>query len=513
MELQIRNPNPRTYEVTYHLLKAGEKWEHQVRLIGTEGSNEINLSVSGIPPLNLEKRLQYLIHYPYGCIEQTTSSVFPQLYLDKLLKLDGNTKKRIENNIRKGIKRLGRFQLPNGGFSYWQGSHYTNDWGTSYAGHFLILAKEKGYYVSQSLLDAWANYQYQESNRWRYQKNKALNQAYRLYTLALAGKPNLGAMNRLRANKDLLPAASYRLAAAYALVGQNKAALQLIKDVKYEPKENRHYWSWNYGSDLRDKAMKLETFLLLDEQDQSGSLFKAISEEMKSEAWMSTQTTAFALYAISRFVEGGDVQGQAYSFNYVWNKKASPEIKSQAPVFSTGLTVKNNNTLQVENSSEKTLFVTLTSSGIPKIEEEVHFGKNLDLEIKYFDMDGNPVDIRKLKHGTDFYAEATVSNSGTLGAVKNMALTQLFPSGWEIINTRMLDLGAELKSSRSDFIDYRDDRVDVFFSLNAGEKKRFIVLLNAAYQGEYFLPVSRCSDMYNNEVNAISGGGRVNVVK
>jgi uncharacterized protein YfaS (alpha-2-macroglobulin family) len=212
-------------------------------------------------------------------------------------------------------------------------------------------------------------------------------------------------------------------------------------------------------------------------------------------------------------VEGGDVQGQTYSFNYVWNKKASPEIKSQAPVFSTGLTVKNNNTLQVENSSEKTLFVTLTSSGIPKMEEEVHFGKNLDLEIKYFDMDGNPVDIRKLKHGTDFYAEATVSNSGTLGAVKNMALTQLFPSGWEIINTRMLDLGAELKSSRSDFIDYRDDRVDVFFSLNAGEKKRFIVLLNAAYQGEYFLPVSRCSDMYNNEVNAISGGGRVNVVK
>jgi hypothetical protein len=94
-----------------------------------------------------------------------------------------------------------------------------------------------------------------------------------------------------------------------------------------------------------------------------------------------------------------------------------------------------------------------------------------------------------------------------------VALSQIFPSGWEIINTRLLDVGEELKSDRSDYIDIRDDRVNTFFSMGSGQTKRFVVLLNAAYQGRFFMPATQCGAMYNNEVSSTVGGGWVNVSK
>ncbi len=126
-------------------------------------------------------------------------------------------------------------------------------------------------------------------------------------------------------------------------------------------------------------------------------------------------------------------------------------------------------------------------------------------------MDGGVIDISNIKHGADFYAEIRVVNSGKYGTIDNLALSQIFPSGWEIINSRVFDIGAELKSDDANYIDYQDDRVNFFFGLKRGASKKFIVLLNAAYRGKYFLPATQCSDMYNDNVKAITGGGWVNV--
>ena len=89
-------------------------------------------------------RMQYLIRYPHGCVEQTTSGVFPQLYLSDIFDLTFDKKKAIEDNIKSGIKKLAHFQRPNGGLSYWSGQNNINDWGTSYAGHFMLEAEQKG---------------------------------------------------------------------------------------------------------------------------------------------------------------------------------------------------------------------------------------------------------------------------------------------------------------------------------------------------------------------------------
>ena len=98
--------------------------------------------------------MDYLIEYPHGCIEQTTSAVFPQLVLNQLTDLDDYRKAQVDKNIKAGIARLQNFQRPDGGFSYWPGEIESDEWGTNYAGHFLLEAQNNGYFVSESYVAA-----------------------------------------------------------------------------------------------------------------------------------------------------------------------------------------------------------------------------------------------------------------------------------------------------------------------------------------------------------------------
>jgi len=513
-EIQIRNPNPRVYHVNHFKLDKGKKMNFTPEFKGIKGSNELSFSVSSMPQVNLEKRLNYLIRYPYHCIEQTTSSAFPQLFLEDMTQLSSKQKEKVETHINSAIARISQMQLRNGGFSYWPGRWEVSDWGTSYAGHFLIKAKEGGYGISRTLLDNWKSYQKSAAGNWRpnYGSNglirNDLTQAYRLYTLALAGSPNMSAMNNMREMKGMHALAKYQLAAAYAIVGQMVVAKKLISKAVYKSPEF-DYWYSSYGSETRDKAMIVEPLYLVEDQDAI-PLVMEVASDLRSNMWMSTQTTAFSLNAVSIFTKNND-RTDAYAFKYKWGKKWSNEIVPVKPIFDSELAVGGAKKLYLENSSNTDIFVSVTTSGIPPLEELINEQKNLELSVVYKNMDGETIDVSQLKHGLDFYAEISVKNTGRFGSLENLALSQIFPSGWEIINTRLMDKGAELKSDKADYIDFRDDRVNFFFGLRRGQSKKFVVLLNAAYGGKYFLPATHCSDMYNNNVTATIGGGWVEV--
>jgi hypothetical protein len=510
IEIQIRNPNPRVFNVNHFKVDKNDDLRFTPEFKGIEGSNELVISVSSMPQINLEKRLKYLVSYPYGCIEQTTSSAFPQLFLSEFTDLSEKRKKQIETNISLAISRISKMQLNDGGFSYWPGRNTSNNWGTSYAGHFLIKAKEKGYNISHSLLQNWKNYQKSAANNWspEYSSNgmmyNDLTQAYRIFTLALSGDANMGAMNRMLEMKGLNGISQYLLAGAYSLVGQNGLATELANVATYEV-PLRNYWRNNYGSQTRDKAMIIEVLNLVGDEDAI-PLVMELAEQLRSNIWMSTQTTAFSLNAMALYTKSND-KNDAYSFKYKWGDFKSDEIIPVKPISNHSLDVENGKKLKIENTSTTDIFVSVTTSGIPPLGKIIEEQNNLKLEVVYKTMDGKTIDVSNLKHGLDFYAEITIINPGKFGPLDNLALTQIFPSGWEIVNTRMFDIGEELRSDNADYVDFRDDRVNFFFGLNSGNKKKFIVLLNAAYKGKYFLPATQCSEMYNNNVKAVVGGG------
>ncbi|MEO1711875.1 MAG: MG2 domain-containing protein, partial [Bacteroidota bacterium] len=340
IEIDIRNPNSFVTEVSDYQLSASGTQTLEIVPVGVPGSNKAIVEVSALPPLDLGRNLDYLLRYPYGCIEQTTSSGFPQVYLDRLLPLDEAQKASIKRNVQATVNRLKLFQTPEGHFTYWPGAgNYISHWANSYAGHFLLIAKDQGYEIPGNLLRNWERAQKRLAKAWDPRQNEAgfyssrsneLSQAYRLYTLALAGKPELSAMNRLRESAKLSPIARWRLAAAYALAGQKEIASNLIKQL---PKSVDPYqeFSGSYGSALRDKAMILETLLLLDKADESATLMKAMSEDLSSGRWHSTQTTAYCLQAIGQFAEKFP-PGKELKFQFKADKDRAVDMGSKTPI-------------------------------------------------------------------------------------------------------------------------------------------------------------------------------------
>ncbi len=524
IEIDIRMPGGTVTDVVDTVISTDEIWKNAVKFPGVSGTNKAFLEVSRIPPINLGKRLSFLIRYPHGCVEQTTSSVFPQLYLDKLLDLPREQQDRIQRNIKAGIQRLQTFQAADGGFLYWPGGNKAHDWSSSYAGHFLVEAEKAGYLLPPGLMAQWKTYQRKRAMSWlRDGDRQELIQAYRLYTLALASEPELGAMNRLREEQNLPAPAQWRLASAYLLAGQPEAAEVMVEKAPITVAAYQEL-SNTYGSDIRDKAMMLESLCLMNRMKQAKSLAKAISEGLSSGKPLSTQTTAYALIAMARHAGvAGDSKDMAFSFS--WNKGEEETVSSKRPLVQMPLSTgdKDGGIITVKNIGGVMLYPRMILEGTPAVGKETAAAHGFKLEVNYSTLEGESLDPAKLDQGTDLLAKVKITNTGKSGTYEEVALSHLFPSGWEIRNMRMdvaeEDEGDEdeeegmVPESDHDYQDIRDDRVHTYFDIKQGETKVFRTMANASYIGKFYLPMLTVEAMYDATINARIPGGWVSVVE
>jgi hypothetical protein len=507
VELSVRNPNPYITSVTETQIESSKNFSTVITPIGTNGSNSGMVEISSIPPLNLTKRLNYLIQYPHGCVEQTTSSIFPQLVLNQLTDLTEPQKTTVERNIKVGINRLKGFQTPDGGLSYWPGNREADEWGTNYAGHFMLEAQARGYSLPIGFIDNWKNYQRNKAVSWTPNTTNFyggdLSQAYRLYLLALAKAPEIGAMNRLKEFKYLSVEAKWRLSAAYKLIGQSEVANSISKGLNYNVKPYKQLGG-TFGSDLRDQAMILETLVELKRTGDASKLLTSVTAKLAKDEWYSTQTTAYALIAIAKYT-GVNKVGSKMSYSYTLNgiKKA---VSSQSVINRVTIDFKNvRNSFMVSNQGGNRLYVRIIKQGQapsgqnPPIKNDPSI---LDMSVIYKTLNGKIIDPVNLGQGTDFVAEVTVRNPGNRGYYEQMALNQIFPSGWEIINTRLSDNDGAITSSPYSYRDIRDDRVFTYYNIRERETLTFQVLLNASYTGRFYLPATTTEAMYDNSINA-----------
>jgi alpha-2-macroglobulin len=507
VEIDVRSPNPPATDVIAKAIQAGETWDQSFDQVGMAGTNTAQLELSVIPPINLGRRLNYLIGYPHGCIEQTTSSVFPQLFLSDIMDLSTERKSRIENNIKAAIDRITKFQTSEGGFAYWPGQSDDNDWGTNYAGHFLLEAKDKGYNIPSNLFRKWKAYQSKRARSWARNGDydDDLVQAYGLYTLALAQSPELGAMNRLREDNALSLEAKWRLAAAYAVSGKASVAKELIATApKTSARKSNYYY---YGSQTRDNAMILETLGLLKMQNEGLNLLRDIAENLSEDRWLSTQTTAYALLSVIKFSGVGQTS-KGLEANYTLNSGKSEELGTAKPLKLIEIPVEGAKAgkVKVSNNGEGILFARIIKTGQPLAGEEAAASSGLQVTVSYTDREGGRIDPRNLSQGTDFFAEVSVFNPGTKGVYKDLALSQVFPSGWEILNDRLNEIPGATTVNNFGYQDIRDDRVYTYFDLKPNERKVFRLALNATYSGKFYLPSVNVEAMYDNTVNARTPG-------
>lgn len=528
IEIEVRNPNPVVTLRNSQWIEAGQEAELSYTLAGSSSANnQVQLEVSRIPSVDISRRFDFLYNYQHHCTEQLTSKALPLLFVSQFKAVDEQEAEKIKANVQEAIRQIYARQLPNGGFVYWPGNAVADEWITSYTGMFLTLAQEKGYAVHPNVLNKWKRFQRAAAPNWRMPQEASnwqiwqseLQQAFRLYTLALAGAPEYGAMNRMKEQPGLSIQAKWRLAAAYALTGKMKPAGELVYNAETTVIP---YSSMNliYGSSDRDEAMILETLILMKRDRDALQQAKKVSQNLAQENWFSTQSTAFALMAMGRLAE--QLSG-TLDFTWNWNGKQQPAVKSAKAVFEKEIaTSPKSGTVSVKNKGKGALSVDLITRTQLLNDTLPAIADNIRLDVKYTDMAGSPISVEDIRQGTDFMSAVTLSNISGTSDYSNLALTHIIPSGWEIYNERMIV--PEVSSSSTNeanvpessagkytYKDIRDDRVLTYFDLRRGESKTFTVRLQATYAGNFILPAIQCEAMYDAAVQARTKAGRTTV--
>ncbi|OBV29750.1 hypothetical protein BKN38_01305 [Helicobacter sp. CLO-3] len=493
-----------------------------------EGSLAQSITISPSAIFAYQDKVEYLLHYIYGCIEQSVSATMPLMLGFEGTRDEGEEARK--QKVQKSINRILKFQHGNGGFGYWIDSDYVSRYGSDYAALFLLLAKSKGYEVPDSALKNWA----------RYAKNSLRDghvsmRAYPLFLLALYGTPDVSAMNAMYS--EAFSALSLRekltLAAAYKLSGLESIAKEIraklpknMLDASLYRKENDEYaWYYYYGSATTNQAMSAYMLSIID-GSAPADMIANLARAMQDSSWMGTQDIATSLLALSTLDSGNErkkevrfsLNGKDYTIDKPTRIALNPSSK---------------NTL---NAKDK-IYASLVSSGV--LDEDPlkmpELSSNLKINREFFRIvNGERVSIdpAMLKKNDEFYIALSLSNTGAR-SIKNLALTQIIPSGWEIQNTRITrqsdddedseqNLGRKfMNNSSASYMDILPDRVMFFFDegidssydgeIRSYNTRQVFIKCTATIAGKYILSGAFAEAMYDGSFQARTSAKSVQV--
>ena len=479
--LEVRNPNPAVTTVSRFSLEKGES--RQV--------NGTSVQLAAFPAVDVRDLYLNMRNYAYSCTEQLSARGLTMLHLLALLpEADSNEARSLIPGI---ISQLYARQQADGGFAYWTGGT-SGTWVSSMAGQFLSEASKQGFEVNAGVLKNWKSYQQKMSQVFRVAGNNFfsnLDEAYRLYALAVAGAPNLAGMNRLKEAGNIGDQARWMLSSAYALSGKSALASGLLDGVNRDFPEYEPY-NITYGTALRDQLIALDALVLNDRVADA----LAFASELPMRG-MSTQESAFAAVALNHL-------NKKAGNSAIHAKVGGKNVATAASVISVPIS----GVATVDNLADGVLYGTVLSVSREGSRKAVSNG--LAVEVRYIGENGSVINPATLAQGTRFTATIKVIGDA-VRAHENLALNFGIPSGWEIVNDRLQ--GGSAAEDGYDYKDIRDDRVNWFFALPAGRSKTFSVQLRAAYEGSYVLPAVVCEAMYDPAVNASTASGKAVVTR
>ncbi len=516
IEVAVRPPVPYTTLGGNGSLEGGQTASFTYPSDFLAGTGSYELVVSSLPSIQFAGSLQYLLRYPHGCLEQTTSKVFPLLAFDDLAKMAAPElfeRSGADYFIEEGIEKLERMMMPSGAFSYWPGGAYSNTWSSIYAAHFLIEARKAGYVVSENvydrMLDALASIarDYSLGDAYTLQRS-----AYAVYVLALAGKPQKSTQLYLKNTAlNTLPTYSkYQLAGAFALTGDRASAESILPKSATPPVSIRGQETGrNFNSTTRSKAIMLD---ILAEVDPASPQVPALVEDLARQAsigrWYTTQENAYAFLALGKIFKA---QGEAdYTGRVVVDGSEVDSFDEDNHRFSSenwdGATV----TLSIDGSG--TAYYYWRADGLPATLNVDEYDNDLIVRRRFLTERGNPLpNYENFVQGDMVVAELTITAPAE--RLENVAVVDLLPAGLEIENTRLQSRAGidwiEDNDFQPDYLDIRDDRLVLYGDFRQGQTVKFYYGLRAVTAGTFKLPPVRAEAMYAPTKASVASSGRV----
>jgi uncharacterized protein YfaS (alpha-2-macroglobulin family) len=480
------------------------------------------LIISNSPLVQFSKNLSALVNYPYGCAEQTISAAFPQLYYSDLAKNLNNTtvlNRSAVNNVQAAIDRLQSMQLSNGALSYWQGGGSESWWATIYAAHFLQEAEKAGYSVNQGILSKMYGYlnarlktkelefmYYPDGSKKEVVKTEI---PYSLYVLALADELKLSNLNYYKSNPELLTQSGrYLIASAFALSGDKKKFYQMLPK-GYISEKTDPAFNGNFYSDFRDMALVLNTLLEADPKNlQINYMAKQVAHQLLNRQYLNTQENVFGFLAMGKIARAAN-KGNATA-TVVSNGKTIGAFDGKNELILSGKTL-SANSLSINTGGSGKVYYFWEMEGIPTTGSNKEEDNFLEVRRKYLDRNGK--EIKAAFFQNDLVAVEIAIRSTNGINVPNVAITDLFPSGFEIENARITEIPqlAWLKpDALPEYKDIRDDRINLIVTATPKITK-YHYLCRAVSLGTFSVGPVGADAMYRGEYHSYHGARTITV--
>jgi uncharacterized protein YfaS (alpha-2-macroglobulin family) len=506
----------------------------QTLLPGTEA---MNVRVTPWPTLRLPQGLDYLDRYPYGCVEQTTSAIFPLIALGDIGKQIDPARfdpQRMKETIATGMMHLIGMQTPDGGLAMWPGETTAWSWGTVYAANFLVEARAAGFEVPDDLYNHTLAYVRRSLDHSTDDANELETEAYAAYVLSLAGTPPRSALDRLSELTSTIPSdstdpddtgsresARMMLASAWMLSGRRDIADGMIPQTLPVPRPHRQR-DGTIGSPIRDRAVLIDTLTMVQPTNPAlPALVQQLADEGDRGKWASTQDTAFAVMAIGRYLHieqkhepydsarlllGSRVLAEASGgASLAWDAPAMVAPPNTQPAVA-------DYSVMLAGAPDAVGHVSWLQTGVP-MQPPADASHGIQIRRRYLTTEGGEIPNNTVRSGDLVLVEITLQSSVP---ETGLAIEDMLPAGLEIENARLStsakesdtvdDRGDKTPRFAGDRIDARDDRMVMIGSMPAAIA-RCSYLARAVTPGIYILPPVRAEAMYDINTNAISGAG------
>ena len=484
------------------------------------GTGDIELGFSRSPLVEAAGSIDFLLQYPYGCVEQTTSSLIPWLAVESLApvipgfaKLDSA---KVAEAIQTGADRLLSMQLSDGSFAYWPDSRESVPWATSYAGLGLMLATSNGAHVPRSAIESLTKNLIESLRGIAKEKSPSALEihARTLFVLALAESPQPAYQNVLVDRlAELNPSARSLLAAAIAMEDEgnepNLARAKSILNSKVPFKSNNDGWMpWS-----ADDAFTLIAWLLINPEgpEPTGVLDRMLRDRNPYGHWRTTWVNGWSLLAMAQYADSHQLAGETVNLSFDGNSGTETiALTEETP--STVRSFALSPDLKLGISADHEAFVRINLSAKPRIapiQPVATNGLSIDRTYERINADGSATILTEPKIGdlVRVSLRVTLPEDDT----RYLLIEDPLASVFETVNTDFKSQRAATgtATSESDWnVSHSELRTDraVFFLDHISRKGTYTVtyLARCTLAGQATAPPAKVESMYNPENFALS---------
>ncbi len=367
---------------------------------------ELKITIASTLASSISQGIEYLVNFPYGCAEQTASSLLSNVVAKQVSGLPGMEKspineKDLKKNVESGLQAIYKYQQSSGGWGIWSTSE-TTPYLSTYILFVLNEAKKAGYTVDDSVIKSGKDFlkNYIKEHPLKDIKAKVDNtsyeanvRAYALYVLSEAGETDLAmAYNLYEFSKNLSIFGKAYLAMDLNILLKSNESIKddlkakisvittdILNNAKETPRgihfeESRNEYRL-FDTNARTTALVLQMLSRIQpDHPYISKILRNMLMEKKDGHYASTQETAITLLALIEYLKQ--------------SKELEPSYNGTVTV---GGTEKLNKSFTQNNLNEQDVIsMSLKELSPDNVDNEITFSRSgtgkmyADLNLKYY---------------------------------------------------------------------------------------------------------------------------------